>query len=257
MAKYNGELFNDGKFIFINTPYAEAYIPDDIFDNPNEDPRPSSLAYDTGEYIVTIGIFYMRYFDSDENANANRDKIPLKTLCYPNKIETRPSGNTTRETLTLNGVTDVYRVYRYYKGDILMESKSRQSYINTEMFTKLVMAGKLPTSLTYDDLYFSWFRCFQINGIDKGIPPVLQQGIISEMARNPDNPAEQFRKIAGKQKVDPHGYKMFSMNQVSAYSSVMSSMSFERYAEKLTTSLIMTKEGIEQKQSPIERIITI
>ena len=127
-----------------------------------------------------------------------------------------------------------------------MEAKSKRSYINTEMFTKLVMAGKLPSSLTYDDLYFSWLRCFQINDISTGIPPVLQQGIISEMARNPDNPAEQFRKIAGKQKVDPHGYQMFSMNQVSAYSSVMSSMSFERYAEKLTTSLIMTKEGIEQ-----------
>ena len=26
------ELFNDGKFIFINTPYAEAYIPDDLVD---------------------------------------------------------------------------------------------------------------------------------------------------------------------------------------------------------------------------------
>lgn len=250
-------FLNDGKYIFIDVPYAEAYIPDDIFDSPNEDPKPSSLAYDTGEYVVTIGIFYMRFFDSDENIKEAREKTPLRTLCYPNQIETRPSGRTTRETLTLNGVTDSYRVYRYYQGDILMDSQSKKSYLNTEMFTKLVMAGKLPKSLRYDDLYFSWEQCFEINGIDTGIPPVLLQAIISEMARNPNNHSEQFRKIAGKQKMNPHDYVLFSMNQVSAYSSVMSSMSFERYAEKLTTSLIMSKEGIPQKESPIERIITI
>ena len=67
------ELINDGRYIFINTPYAEAYIPDDLFDRPNEDPSPSSLAYNTGESIVTIGIFYMRFFDSDENIKSKRE----------------------------------------------------------------------------------------------------------------------------------------------------------------------------------------
>ena len=156
------ELLNDGKYIFIDTPYAEAYIPDDLFDRPNEDPSPSSLAYNTGESIVTIGIFYMRFFDTDENTTALRDKTKVRTLTYPNKIETFPSGNTTRETLTINGVTDVYRVLRYNKGDILMEATSKKSANNVEMFTKLVMAGKVPRSLSYDELYFTWKKNFEI-----------------------------------------------------------------------------------------------
>ena len=251
------EFYNDGKYIFINTEYAEAYIPDDLFDSPNEDPSPSSLAYNTGESVVTIGVFYMRFFNSDENVNEMREKIKPRTLNYPNIIETRPSGNITREVLTFNGITDTYRVLRFYKGDILMESSSKKSANNVEMFTKLVMAGKMPRSLSYEDLYFAWKKNFEINDVNAKIPPVLLQAIIAKMCRNPANTSEQFRFYAGKQKVDPYGYIMLSMNQVSAYSSVMSSMSFERFAEKLTTSLIMTKDNIPQEKSPIEQIITI
>lgn len=251
------ELLNDGKYIFINTPYAEAYIPDDLFDRPNEDPSPSSLAYNTGESIVTIGIFYMRFFDSDENINAQREKTKVRTLSYPNKIETYPSGNTTKETLTINGNEDVYRVLKYNKGDILMASASQKSPNNVEMFTKLVMAGKVPNSLSYDELYLAWKTNFEINGVNAAIPPVLLQAIISKVCRNPKNTGEEFRKVIGKRKVDPHNYIMLSMNQISAYSSVMTSMAFERFAEKLTTSLIMTKEGTPQEQSPIEQVITM
>lgn len=251
------ELLNSGKYIFINTPYAEAYIPDDLFDRPNEDPSPSSLAYNTGNSIITIGIFYIRFFDTDEVTPKMRDSIKVRTLVYPNKIETFPTGNTTRETLTINGLTDTYRVFRYNKGDIFMESTSQKSPNNVEMFTKLIMAGKVPSSLSYDELYFAWKKNFEINGVGTAIPPVLMQAVISKVCRNSENVSEEFRKIIGKKNLDPHDYIMLSMNQISAYSSVMTSMSFERFAEKLTTSLIMSKEGTPQEKSPIEQVITM
>lgn len=251
------ELYNDGKYIFINTESAEAYIPDEIFDKPTDDPTNSSLAFDTGESVTTIGIFYMRFFDTDEITPDTRNKIKVCTLSYPNKIETRPTGGMTKMSLSINGQTDIYRVYRYNHGDILMEAASKKSYLNTEMFTKLVMSGKIPKSLSYDEIYLNWLKSFQINGINPGIPPVLMQAIIAKMCRSSADISKQFRMIAGKTKVDPHEYTMLSMNQVSAYSSVMSSMAFERFSEKLTTSLIMTKEGIPQEPSPIEKLITI
>jgi hypothetical protein len=251
------ELSNDGKYIYINSQLAEAYIPDEIFDRPTDDPTNSSLAYDTGESVTSIGIFYMRFYDVDEITPEIREKTPVRTLSYPNKIETVPTGGMTKMTLTINGQTDVYRVYLYNHSDILMESASKKSYVNTEMFTKLIMSGKIPKSLTYDEIYFNWLKSFQINGINPGIPPVLMQAIIAKMCRSSGDVNTQFRMVAGKEKVDPHDYTMLSMNQVSAYSSVMSSMSFERFAEKLTTSLIMTKEDLPQEPSPIEKLITI
>ena len=251
------ELLNDGKYIFINAECAEAYIPDSLFERPSKDPSPSSLAYNTGESIITLGIFYIRFFDSDENIKSQREKVKLRTLAYPNRIETFPSGPMTKETLTLNEVTDVYRVIRYNKGDILMSAASQKSPNNVEMFTKLVMSGKVPRSLSYDELYFTWKKNFDINGVNAAIPAVLIQAIISKVCRNPDNTSEEFRKLIGKKNVDPYKYIMLSMNQISAYSSVMSSMSFERFSEKLTTSLLMSKEGTVQEQSPIEKVITM
>ena len=250
------ELINDGKYIFIDTECAEAYIPDDLFDQDSEDPSPSSLAYITGEGVTTIGIFYMRFFDEDKNIKANREKTKLRTLIYPNKIDTFPSGGHTKENLNLNGNEEVYRVFRYYKGDILMSASSQKSPNNVEMFTKLIMAGKVPNSLSYNDLYFAWKQNFEINDVNSKIPPVLMQAIISKICRNPGNLNMEFRKLTDK-KVNPYDYVMLSMNQISAYSSVMTSMAFERFAEKLTTSLIMTKDGTAQEKSPIERVITM
>ena len=249
------EFTSDGKYIFIDAPYAEVYIPDSIMLGDNEDPTNSTIAYDTGESVVCIGIFYMRFFESDDQ---DREKVPLRTFTYPNKIEMKPSGCFSKPMeLTMNGVTDTYRVYKFYKGDIFMEEAIKKSYLNTEMFTKLIMSGNIPKSLTYDELFFAWYNCFKINGLNTGIPPTLMQAIIAKMCRSSSDLNTQFRMVAGRKNVDPRSYRILSMNQVSAYSSVMSSMAFERFAEKLTTSLNMTKEGTPQEPSPIEGLITI
>ena len=250
-------LTNDGKYIFINSEYAEAYIPEELFDKPEEDPIATSLAYDTGESVNMIGLFYIRFFDTDSITNEYRHKYPLYTIRYPNIIETRPSGANSKEIMTFGDSPDIYRIMRYYKGDILMDATSKKSPQNVELFTKLILAGKVPSSLSYDDVYFAWEECFKINGVSSAIPATLMQAIIAKLCRNSENSMEEFRFLAGKENVNPYNFTMLSMNQASAYSSVMSSMSFERYAEKLTTSIVMSREGIEQEVSPIEKVITM
>ena len=256
------EFTSDGQYIFINTPYAEAYIPEEVIDSTTTEDdddsiTASKIAYSTGDSFVCIGVFYMKFFDSDENIAEKRLQGQFRTLNYPNRIETYPSDEERNKVLEINGQIDKFRILKYYEQDILMAAASKKSYINTEMYTKMVMSGKLPKSLSYDDLYFSWLKSFDINGINPGIPPVLMQAIIAKMTRLKDDVMTQYRFEAGKRKVDPYGYRMLSMNQVSAYSSAMSSMAFERFGEKLTTSIIMTKEGIKQEPSPIEKLITI
>jgi hypothetical protein len=196
----------------------------------------------------------MRFFDSEDTP---REKVKVRTCNYPNIIETRPSGDITVEILEFNGEIDKYKVLRYFKGDIFMDAASQEAATNAEMFTRLITSGKVPKSLSYDDIFFAWIKNFEINGVNPAVPPIALQTIISEMCRDPNDISKQFRTVAGKGKVDPYSYIMLNMNAVSAYSSVMSSMSFERFAEKLTTSLNMTKDGVKQKPSPIEQIITM
>ena len=250
-----GELMNDGKYIYINVPYAEMYIPESIIDTPDGDPKESSVAYECGTGFVTLGICYMRFF---KNENQTRDEVTVRTLIYPNLIETHPSDSSKGITLTINGKTDKYRILKYEHGDTLMEATSRKSSKNCEAFMRLLSSGKIPSSLTYDEVYQAWMDNYDINGMSPSAPAVMLQAIIGEMYRDPKDPSRQFSKVIGENpKVDPRSYHAMSMNAVSAYSSVMSALSFERMTEKLTSSINMTKSGVKQKKSPIEQIITM
>ena len=250
-----GELMNDGKYIYINVPYAEMYIPESIIDTPDGDPKESSVAYECGTGFVTLGICYMRFY---KNENQSRDEVPVRTLIYPNLIETHPSDSSKGINLTINGKTDKYRILKYEHGDTLMEATSRKSSKNCEAFMRLLSSGKIPNSLTYDEVYQAWMDNYDINGMSPSAPAVMLQAIIGEMYRDPKDPSRQFSKVIGANpKVDPRSYHAMSMHAVSAYSSVMSALSFERMTEKLTSSINMTKSGVKQKKSPIEQIITM
>ena len=197
----------------------------------------------------------MRFF---KNENQTRDEVPVRTLIYPNLIETHPSDSSKGVTLTINGKTDKYRILKYEHGDTLMEATSRKSSKNCEAFMRLLSSGKIPSSLTYDEVYQAWMDNYDINGMSPSAPAVMLQAIIGEMYRDPKDPSRQFSKVIGANpKADPRSYHAMSMNAVSAYSSVMSALSFERMTEKLTSSINMTKSGVKQKKSPIEQIITM
>ena len=250
-----GELMNDGKYIYINSPYAEMYIPEDIIDTPTGDPKPSSVAYEYGNGFVTMGICYMRFFKRPEDS---REDVPVKTLIYPNLIETHPTDSSKGVALMINGKADRYRILKYEHGDVLMEATSRKSSQNCEAFMRLLSSGKIPNSLTYDEVYQAWMDNYNINGMSPNAPAVVLQAIVGEMYRDPLDPSRQFSKVIGvNPKIDPRSYQAMSMNAVSAYSSVMSALSFERMTEKLTSSINMTKSGVKQKKSPIEQIITM
>jgi isopentenyl diphosphate isomerase/L-lactate dehydrogenase-like FMN-dependent dehydrogenase len=55
----------------------------------------------------------------------------------------------------------------------------------------------------------------------------------------------------------PIGGIAFNMNEVSSYTSVLSALTFERFSDKLTTSLNMTRENVVQNKSPIEKVISM
>lgn len=248
------EFISDGDYIYLNKEYAEVYIADSLFTKADQKVTESAVAYQYGTGYMVVGVFDMRFFDSDEE---DRNSKPLRTFCYPNIIETQPT-DVAKMNLEIRGEVDSYRIFKYYRGDIIMHSAIKQSVRNCEQFMGLITSGKIPKSLSYPQIFDTWMKNFEINGISPEVPSVVIQTIIATMCRNPKNPREEFRKIAGKGgNVDLNGYLSVNMNQASAYGSTMSALSFERVTEKLTTSIITTKEGLEQPISPIEKVLTM
>ena len=235
--------------IIINVPYAEAYIPTSLFTDSK-----SSVAYFHGDAIRALGMFYMRFFKSDENVD--RENTALRTFKYPNMIETRPTSYH-KETLSFNGAEEeeVY-VLQYYYDDIMCDARSEKHVLNCEAFMDALNKAKLPKSIGYEDVYFSWMKNFKINGIHPGTKAIIPQIIVAENTRYAKDETKPYRMYAAFAKeLKPDDCVMVNMNAITANNSVLSGIGFERVKEKIATSVTMSMKNVEQNISPLEKVI--
>jgi hypothetical protein len=68
---------------------------------------------------------------------------------------------------------------------------------------------------------------------------------------------KQFRKIVNNEGVTLYDYKVHNMVDICSNSSVFNALIFERFSEMLTSSINMTKEGVKQNTTPLEKIVTM
>lgn len=244
------EFIKDGEFIKLNVPYAEAYIPKDILGDSR---KGNPTAYLYGEGIRTTGLFNIRFYNSDEE---DRNSTKLRTFNYPNVITMYPSDKETlRLQLESDMEEDTYLVLKFYKNDVIMNSKVQQKSQNCEAFMNLLIKGKLPKGLNYTDLYFAWKKNFQINAVNPGVPAITLQTIISENCRSKDDPMKQFRKVVGENGVSLSDYKVHNMVNICSNSSVMNALTFERFKDMIGHSINMSKSGVKQNTSPLEEVL--
>lgn len=248
----NGTFFIDEDKVYVNADYIEAYIPFDSFSDKDTE---STVACFYDEGVKTFGIFAIRVFPSEDTP---RNKVPLRTFTYPNVIETYPSEWEYERMQLFPGDDDTrYVVLKYRKGDLMMDALAKQDTLNCERFLNLISKGKLPRSIPYDTVEKLWMDNFALNAFDPGVPGIIPQLILSEMYRNANNPVEQFRKVAGTGKVSMRDGVWYNMNEVSAFTNVLSSLTFERITDKITTSINMTNSGEKQNRSPVEKVLSM
>ena len=247
------EFVKDGEYVVLNVPYAEAYIPKSLIGDPQ---KGNPTAYFYGEGICTIGLFNMRFYNSDQVEK--RESAKLRTFNYPNEITMFPSSTST-ETLKLSPdmEEDIYEVLKFYKGDIIMSTKIQQKSQNCEQFMNFLIRGKLPKGLDYTDLYFAWEKNFTINNVNPGVPAITLQTIISENCRSKDDAMKQFRKVASNPGVTMSDYKVHNMVNICSNSSVMNALTFERFGEMLAYCLNMSKNDVKQNTTPLEEVLSM
>lgn len=239
--------------IYVNVPYAEAYIPYEFFNKDME--TKSSIAVQYADGYKVVGLFNMRFFDSDEEP---RESKPLRTFNYPNMIMTYPSDSEVKKLkLTEYGEAESYLILKYYMGDVIMNAEEMRSVENCTKFLNMITKGKIPSTIPYDKFVSIWQTNFAINKFNPQVPAVTLQMIWAEMCRCPDDVTKPYRMRYGKGNADPTGYIETNMNNVAAATSVFSALSFEKVTEKLATSLNMTRNGVEQRRSPVEEVLTM
>lgn len=239
--------------IYINTPYAEAYIPVSLFESDEE--SKSSVAVQYGDGFKVVGIMNMRFFDSDDEP---RDSRPLRTFNYPNMIMTYPSDSTVSKIQLLPHMEpERYVILRYYMGDVMMNAEEVKATENCTKFLKMITMGKIPNTIPYDQFISMWHSNFSINDFNPQVPSVVLQMIWAEMCRVPDDLLKPFRLVYGKGHANTTAYVESNMNTVASATSVFSALSFERITEKIATSLNMSRDNVEQRRSPIEQVLSM
>ena len=234
---------SDGQFIYLNKPYAEFYIPQSYFE--------SKFAEDQGTSIKVMGIFNVGFFENDKLTAIKVINLPTWIHIFLYDYENRK--------VELPGESEPVpcRVIKYFKDNKIMNSAVIEDSSNAELFLKFITQGKLPPSIPYSKTLSVWKKNQSLNGINLGVPSVIEELILSASYRDKSNPAIKFAQVVGK---DPKGvsdydYKMASIRQICQYTSTFSAMTFEDIDSMITTSVNRTREKTPEMQSPIEEII--
>jgi hypothetical protein len=236
---------SDGKYIYLEKPYCEFYIPMSFFENVG-------FAEDQGQMIKVLGIFNIGFFENGELKETKVLNLPtfINVLVYDYEIR----------RVQLPGELEPIpcKVLKYFEGNSVMESVVIEDSSNAELYLKFVLQGKIPMSVPYDKSIILWRKNQKLNGMSLGVPSVIEELILSAAYRDKNNPALKFAYIVGrKPDTSMYDYKMASVRQICQYTSTFTAITFEDIDSMITASLNRGRDKIHEAQSPIEQIIKL
>ena len=248
-------LFNqEGQFVF--------YVPELYFDRGNAEIK--------GEYINLLGILdYTIFNPNGSNIGLKRFYFPTIFLCKPSRIEkvkklhlkkalsTKVLLNSAIEE-TDNEANDLfdddihsqnYRMLIFEKGDaVVVSTKVPQNIANVEEFYRIFLTGKLPTTIPYDKMQDYFIESMDLNGSSYGMTLQMFGIVISEMCRNPRDPAIAFRHTNFR---DQRSYRAISIKDLPKYISPSASSTSENW-DLGVLGAIMTPSDTG---SPMEKLL--
>jgi len=224
----------------------EIYIPKLYLDADME------LAVEYGLEIETIGMFLFKYYPDKDKTKFNTFQFELTeniTFSYSEVYETK-------DVLIKNSEEDDYKVFVLYDGDMFIKNTEIvQTFLNTEKFVKLHFAGKLPSHIKYSNILNLYIESMQTNKCDLGCPASLLESMIGELARDPANLSNAFRKVVEKKKLSELDYKQISIKNLALINSTFTAFTSENTKNILTYSIERKRNGGKEIESPIEKSV--
>jgi len=252
MKKYfkieNGEVIFTGSKLIIQIP--EKFIEDDI----------TQINQTT---VTTLGIFEGLIFDDvdeDDLTKYNHNfvfKLPAIIYMNPSHIETSIVTSEDLETETL--VKEKYYNFIFLNGDTFIVSTSLvQSFGVVDSFIKMMLNGKIPKGIRYDEIATIWSNCAFINGSGAmGSDFVTLSTITSNLVRDPLDFSKPFRLNAEDYyKKGIYNGKMIRYMDIPRYISNFTAITGSDPRHSITVAMErIYGEGKSDTMSPIEENI--
>ena len=244
-------LFNEnGQFVF--------YVPETYFDRGD--------AQIKGEYINLLGILDYTIFKEDgSNIGLKRFYFPTVFLCKPSRTEKIKNVHLKKmlqpKVLHNSAVIEDeddnsdaihsqdYRLLIFEKGDaVVVSTRVPQNIANVEDFYRIFLTGKLPTTIPYDKLQDYFVESMSLNGSSYGMSLQMFGIVVSEMCRDPKDPARAFRHTKFR---DQRSYRAISIKDLPKYISPNSSISSENWDLGVLGAIMNPSNA----NSPLEKLL--
>jgi hypothetical protein len=183
----------------------------------------------------------------------------LETFNIPSLIHIHPAEMEKRDIQLIegaDGVTELYRVAKFYKGNKMMSNSIPQDATNVELFINLLFRGNVPPTIPYDQVVKIWQKNLDLNNVKLGVTSTVLEIVVAEIYRNKRKPEETFAKVIGNNpKASLYDYRAANIREICARNSTFAAMTFEDIDSMITSSLNINKYDKQESDSPIEKII--
>lgn len=236
-----------GDSIIFDGEYMEIYIPKSNFDK--------GISAFTGEYLHTLGVFnFIVYPEGKES----KEKGELHSLKLAFKIKIAYSSFFSSKAKLSNDLDeDSYMVFTLNRGDIFVLSTAQEkSSANTKELVSLIHGGNLPKSIPYGDVLTAYVDAMNLNGVNLNSQMCIFEFIIAELCRYKQDLNIPFRMIIGKDpSTSEFDYTSINLKRLPALNSTFGALTFEDINQSIISSLKKSKNGEEEKESPIEKVM--
>ena len=206
----------------------------------------------SGTHIDAFGLLPYRWYKKET------DKTPsaIGTLNNPTVIKFQPVTIESNQTIQVYKKSEEkkYTVLTFEAGVGMWPVFTVQALSNVELFVNAIMSGKLDNNIPYTMIVPAWLKNQTMNGMSLGVPVVILELIVRVMCRDAKTGKSFAESLANDPKHSLIGYTFLNYRRAAA-SSVFGGISFEDQNAMLDIAINMTKNGIEQKMSPLEKIL--
>ena len=223
------------------------YIPEDFFNSNTKNP----IAQIEGEYVSFLGLCLWGIVDKNGKVGQLKLlKIPTIFNCKPYTIDTIKE-----EKLAVSNSYEDYRILRFRYGDEVISNIRTEKNVDYAelLFKVIVFTAKVPTLISYEDVWKLFLENAEMTGINYGLNIQLYCMLTSIICRNPNDVSQPFRYTSMK---DMHDYKPISIRSVPKYISPFTAITSENFDEGVRSSILLSKMPEEDiPYSPLEKVL--
>ena len=205
-----------------------------------------NIARTISNRIETVGLFWFKVGEE------------YYELQIPVKFEFSFTSRRKKKMKLKPGMPEIdYDIFVLVNGDAFIYDTNHKQTVDdiTWFIAKMIEGAKLPPTISYDEVFGVFTRALEITQINAklGVPALTLEFLLSELFRNRRDTSEAFRyAYTGKNAYD---YRMVRITKIPEMNSTFTGLLGEDINQQIVSAVLKSREGKEEKVSPIEKII--